>query len=154
MNETDELNKIKEIHKSDYIYLQEAFEAAKKSNMQHKHGCIIVDNKGNIISSGYNKYIFVPIDKIKVYNKYTRIKISKHAEEMALKNADPRKLDGAKLYIVRINIKCNNENNNENIDYNENILEKNFMFSKPCKRCTSIIESCMKKCGLKKVYYT
>jgi len=133
----------KEIHKSDHLYLTYAYKTALKSNMQHKHGCIIVDSKGNIISSGYNKFLNVPKEKIKIFDKNTSVKMSNHAEEMALKKADPKKLFGAKLYIVRINLHDNNENNNEL-----------FMYSKPCKRCTAIIESCMKKCGLKKVYYT
>jgi tRNA(Arg) A34 adenosine deaminase TadA len=130
----------KSVHKSDNLYLKHAYETAKKSDMEHKHGCIIVDNKGNIISSGYNKFLNVPKDKLQKFNKNTNIKISKHAEEMALKNADPKKLFGAKLYIVRINLQHFNNNP--------------FMCSKPCKRCTAIIESCMKKCGLKIVYYT
>ena len=133
-------NIYKNIHKNDSQYMKEAFIIAQKSNMINKHGCIIVDNKGNIISSGYNSALYVNKDKLKTYDKNTNIKISKHAEENALKNVNPKKLYGAKLYIVRINTDINN------LDI--------FKYSKPCKRCTSIIETCMKKCGLKIVYYS
>jgi deoxycytidylate deaminase len=126
-------------HKKDYEILYYALELSKKSTMQNKHGSVIVDRKGNIISTGYNQLLFVPKEKIKVYNKNTTIKISKHAEEVALKKADPKKLNGAKLYIIRWTT-CNG-----------NTI---FTNSKPCKRCTSIIETCIKRFGLKVVYYT
>lgn len=126
-------------HKKDYEILYYAQELSKKSTMQNKHGSVIVDKKGNIISTGYNQILFVPKDKIKIYNKNTNIKISKHAEEVALKNADPRKLNGAKLYVIRWTT-----SNGDTI----------FTNSKPCKRCTSIIETCIKRFGLKVVYYT
>ena len=67
------------------------------------------------------------------------IKISYHAEENALRNVDPKKLCGARLYVFRWT----------NID-----TKPNCMNSKPCKQCTVIIESCMKKFGLKTVYYS
>ena len=100
---------------------------------------VFVDKKGNIISTGYNKFLYVPKDKIKIFNKYNHVKISEHAEEVALKNADPKKLDGAKLYVVR---SCLSDSNTL------------FMCSKPCHRCTSIINTCIEKCGLKIVYHT
>lgn len=131
----------KKTHRLDLFYLDTAHKIALKSDMQHKHGCVIVDNKGNIISSGYNKFLNIPNDKIKIFKKDTNVKLSRHAEEMALKNVDPKKLDGAKLYIVRINL-------------DENNICNDFLYSKPCKKCTSIIHSCMKKFGLKTVYYT
>ncbi len=130
---------MKTIHKSDYDYLMHAHEISKKSDMTNHHGCVIVDKKGNIISTGYNKFLFVPKDKITIFNKYNHVKISIHAEEVALKKADPKKLFGAKLYVVRSCLT------------NENTL---FMCSKPCNRCTSIIQTCMHKFGLKIAYYT
>ncbi len=127
------------MHKYDYEIMLYAKELAKKSNMQNKHGSVIIDNKGNIISTGFNKMLFVSKDKLEIFNKNTRVKISKHAEETALKNANPRKLNGAKLYIIRLGTCSDNPI---------------FMNSKPCKKCTSIIESCIKKFGLKTVYYS
>jgi tRNA(Arg) A34 adenosine deaminase TadA len=127
------------IHKNDYDIILYAIELAKKSNMENKHGCVIVDNKGNIISVGFNKMLCIPKNKIEIFNKNTRVKISNHAEEVALKKADPKKLNGAKLYIIRLGITK---------DYST------LMNSKPCKRCTSIIESCIKRFGIKAVYHT
>lgn len=133
----------KEIHKTDNEIMMLAIEVAKKSDMRCKHGCVIIDNKGNIISTGYNKMIPASYNILKL-NLYKedfekKYKLSRHAEENALRNADPRKLCGAKLYVVR----WGNQDNNPL-----------FMQSKPCKRCTLIIESCMKKFGLRVVYYT
>lgn len=127
------------IHKLDYNYLMHAHEVSKKSDMLNNHGCIIVDKKGHIIASGYNKILFVPKDKNKIFNKYNHVKISKHAEEVALKKVDPKKLKGAKLYIVRACLSSINDL---------------FMFSKPCNRCMSIIQTCVDKHGLKNVYYS
>ena len=131
------------IHKNDYEIMLYALELSKKSNMTNKHGSVIVDNKGNIISTGFNKMLYVPKDKLKIFDKNTRVKISNHAEEVALKKADPKKLNGAKLYIIRASLGpefCS-----------ETPI---FMNSKPCKRCTQIIESCIKRFGLKAVYYS
>lgn len=129
----------KQIHKNDYDIILYAIESAKKSNMNNKHGCVIVDNRGNIISVGFNKMLCVSKNKLEIFNKNTRVKISNHAEEVALKRADPKKLNGAKLYVIRLG------------PTNDDLT---LMNSKPCKRCTSIIESCTKKFGIKAVYYT
>jgi len=132
----------REIHKTDNEIMMIAIEVAKKSDMRCKHGCVIIDNKGNIISTGYNKMIPASCNilKLNLYKEdFERCKLSRHAEENALRNADPRKLCGAKLYVVRWGNKDNNPL---------------FMQSKPCKRCTLIIESCMKKFGLRVVYYS
>jgi deoxycytidylate deaminase len=127
----------------DKHIMNEAIELAKKSDMHSKHGCIIVDNKGNIISSGFNKFIY--LKKYKYFNQSydtdpsNKIKISVHAEENALRLADPKKLKGAKLYVIRWGVIPTNPI---------------FLNSKPCHRCQSIIQSCMKKHGLSCVLYS
>jgi deoxycytidylate deaminase len=130
---------MKEIHKIDSQIMDYAASIAKLSDMKNKHGCVIIDSKGEIISTGMNKTnIHVNPNKFKIFNKNN--KISLHAEENALRNVDPRKLKGARLYVIRLN--CS-----------PSILPR-FSDSKPCKKCTCIIESCMKKYGLKVVYYS
>jgi deoxycytidylate deaminase len=136
ISNTDILIK-KDIHKTDNLIMQIAVEMAKKSDMRSKHGCIIIDNKGSIISKAFNKTLNV---SSKQYDNFTQsTKVSCHAEENALRNVDPKKLNGAKLYVIRWG--C--------IDTNPL-----FMNSKPCKKCTCIIEKYMKKFGLKTVYYS
>jgi tRNA(Arg) A34 adenosine deaminase TadA len=125
------------IHKYENSILLDAIEIAKKSNMRSKHRCIIIDNKGYIISKACNRTLNVSKDRLLSYNKDK--KVSSHAEENALRNVDPKKLHGAKLYVVRW--RC--------VDSNPI-----FMNSKPCSKCTSIIISCMKKFGLKVAYYS
>lgn len=135
----DEIEYSKDIHKIDNDIMHEALRIAKKSDMRSKHGCVIIDNKGNIISSACNKTINLPCDVYSKKNidKYT--KISRHAEENALRCVNNKKLYGAKLYVIRWGV----------IDSNPV-----FMNSKPCERCTCIINTCMKKFGLKVVYYS
>jgi len=129
----------KKIHKYDKEILEKAHTIALKSDMRCKHGCIIIDNKGNIISSACNRSM--PVCKEALHSQTIRTyKCSFHAEEIALRNTDYRKLSGAKMYVIRIN-----SLNNKTTDY---------MYSKPCNKCTYIITACMRKYGLKMVYYS
>ena len=131
MNETHH----KSIHKYDKEILNLAYSIALKSDMRSKHACIIIGNKGDIISSAYNKTI--PVCKEFLCDKYEH-RYSIHAEESAIRNTNYRKLSGATMYIIRINL----------VDSNS------LMNSKPCKKCTYIINACIRKYGLKKVYYS
>jgi len=89
-----------------------------------------------VISKGWNYYIpnINSNNASSMYNSGKKISI--HAEEDALRKADPRKLKGASLYVVRRS--CTGD----------------LINSKPCERCSSIINSYMKKYGLKAVYYS
>ncbi len=125
----------------EYSILHEAVNIAKKSNMRAKHGCVIV-KQGKIISTGYNrtlgnnKYQSRDVSK---ENKISQGRYSIHAEQDALRNSDPKELEGAKLYVIRLG--CTD-------------LNPFFMNSHPCKKCTNIINKFMEKHGLKKVYYS
>ena len=88
-----------------------------------------------IVSTGWNYCIFMSSFDPHPYYMNGK-KVSVHAEEHALRRADPRMLNGASLYVVR------------------KMCDGNLTNSKPCKRCESIILSCMKKYGLKNVYYS
>lgn len=120
-------------------FLQEAINEAEKSEMRSRHGCIIVDSNGALISKAYNKYEGIPEHQLKHTTKNKAIRYSRHAEELALNNVDRKKINGAKLIVIRLS--C---------DKSENL----FMNSKPCSRCTIIIDKFIKKFGLKSVYYS
>jgi len=127
------------MHKNEQEIITQALNIAKKSTMRSKHGCVIVDNKGNTISTGFNKEIFLyKREHHTYYDKFEKNK-SVHAEVNAIRNVDPAKLNGAKLYVVRWG------------SHESNPLVMN---SKPCKRCASVIERCIKKYGLKYAYYS
>ena len=73
---------------------------------------------------------------VNIYKPYRRGQRSScHAEESALRNADPKRLMGARMYIVRVS-------------------QNEPMNSKPCPRCHLLIEKFMRKYGLKTAYYT
>ena len=131
----------KNIHKYDKEILNMAYNIALKSDMRCKHGCIIIDNKGVVVSSACNKAM--PVCKEILYSQLIRPHCSIHAEELALRKSDYRKLSGAKMYVVRIN---SIEDNSDKSLY--------FMNSKPCNKCTYIINACIRKYGLKTVYYS
>ena len=124
------------LHKQERKHILDAMETATKSNMKMKHGCVIVNGKGNVISKACNTYE-TAVD-IKPYTK-GKYGLSCHAEENALKKVDYKLLYGAKLYVTRVSV-CDNQ--------------FVFMNSKPCHRCTTIINKCIQKYGLKMVYYS
>lgn len=121
------------MHNQHGQWVKDALDVASKSHVKTKHGCIIIDSHGSIVSTGCNRYEGVQ----NIYKPYRRgERLSCHAEEMALRSADPRRLMGAKLYVVRVS------------------HDHTPMNSKPCNRCTILIEKYMCKYGLKKVYYS
>ena len=120
------------IHKTEKQYMDIAANIALKSNLRSKHGCIIVDKKGNIISKAFNSAVVFQTNI-----KYVKSNVmSFHAEENALKNVDKTKLNGSSLYVVR------------------NIGDGCFSCSKPCQKCENIIHSCMQRFKLKYVFYS
>lgn len=109
-------------------YIDVAIEQAKKSPCSYKHGSVIVNNK-EIISKGYNNYIY------SCYS-FSKGKITIHAEcdsiNKSIRKNGKRSLKGSIIYVVRIN-------------YNDELK-----MSKPCKNCQAVIE----KFGIKTVYYS
>ena len=128
---------IKYINNRTFNYMMMCVEIAKKSDMRCKHGCIVVDKNGKIISEAHNKRNGLPDKHIDDPKK--RPFFSSHAEETALKKMNRQDLDGATLYQVRYG------------QFHKNPV---FMNSKPCPKCTPIILACMKNYGLKKAYYS
>jgi deoxycytidylate deaminase len=105
-------------------YIEEAIKEANKSCMFRKHGCVIVNNK-EIISKGYNYYIYNLIQKFSV-----------HAEESAI------------LKLKKLN---NYKNNTTYTMYVVRISDNFLRISLPCNKCKKIIEKI--KC-IKTIYYS
>ncbi len=125
----------------EYMILHEAVNIAKKSNMRTKHGCVIV-KQGKIISTGYNRTLGNNKYQGRDFSKDKSLsqgRYSIHAEQDALRNSDPKELEGAKLYVIRLG--CSD-------------LHPFFMNSEPCKKCTNMINKFIEKHGLKQVYYS
>ena len=98
---------------------------ARKSDMLHKHGCVIVKN-GSIISSGFNSTF--SNDKKKKCQNITSL----HAEMSAISNCNKQMICNSDLYIVRFGA--------------GSVLR----YSKPCVVCRRKIE----KAGIKNVFYS
>lgn len=99
---------------------------AKKSDMEHRHACIIVKNN-EIIAEGFNKK----------YNMFEHM-YSIHAEVDAISKLVSRNkgyTSDCTMYVFRIGP-----------DY----LGNPTKLSKPCKNCTDAI----RKAGIKRVYYS
>jgi len=103
---------------------------AEKSPLKWKYACIIM-NKNKIVSIGYNHYRLTQVSGL----------YSTHAEiDALLKCRDKRQLNGADMYVVRINV-------NKELPYV-------YLKAVPCEECEKKIKKCMKEYGLKKCYYT
>lgn len=118
----------KNTNEKQKYYLDYAANIAMKSNMNHKHGAVIVYKK-KIIATGYNYII----------NSYYH-NFSIHAEVSAIlsiKNNPHYKtiLSECELYVVRIGPKC---------------LFKTLKYSKPCCNCQKTIN----KYDIKKAFYS
>ncbi len=99
---------------------------ASKSDMAHRHGCVLVLGD-EIISTGYNQYI-----------EHFCHKFSIHAEVDALVKVKKRLrplLPSCELYVVRIGPKS---------------MEGCLKYSRPCPDCARWI----RKMGIGKVYYS
>jgi len=105
-------------------YLDRAARVAEKSTMTHRHGCVIVNCDGVVISEGYNHH------RIAMSHKY-----SIHAEISALYKAkrSRTKLSQCEMYIVRLGP-------------SGDVLK----YSMPCEQCASEIT----KAGIRRVYFS
>lgn len=101
---------------------------AETSDVQHRHGAVIVKS-GSVISTGVNKW------RNKTVNPPTTAgynpDLSYHAEVDAINHANTD-LTGATIYIARLN-----KNGEERM-------------SRPCPRCAEAI----KEAGIRKIVYT
>ncbi len=117
---------ISDISNKHRKFIFTASKIASKSNLNNKHGCVIV-HRGKILSTGYNCCHY------NNHNIHTR-----HAEFdciskiKKIRNKNKILLSECSLYVVRIN----DENNLKN--------------SKPCNKCFEYII----KSGIKKIYYS
>ena len=73
----------KHIHRYDLNLMEMCVEIAKKSNMNSKHGCKIIDKKGKIISSACNKRRSMDTEHISDINIRRQKKVARQAEETA-----------------------------------------------------------------------
>lgn len=108
-----------------YLY-SKAVHLAKKSDMQHRHACIILKNN-EIVAEGFNKQ----------YNLFEHL-YSIHAEMDAINKLPCRSnkfISQCEMFVFRIGS-----------DHSGNPTK----LSKPCKVC----QACIQKLNFKKVYYS
>lgn len=133
------------MYKKDFHFFDLAEKVSKMSDYKRKAKIgAVITNKSEIISVGVNKLKSHPLQKRlnKLYfssrfgGLYDGDKIihrfNIHAELNAILNAGDKNLSGCSIYIFR-------KDGNGKLG-----------MSRPCKACMALI----KKCGIKKVYYT
>ena len=114
------------MHNIDLIKL--LIDTALKSNMIHRHGCVIL-YRNKVLSTGYNYY---KISDSKIYNNYTSDyqanKYSIHAEKNAIQKIKNKNiLKDCKIYIIRIK----NSYNYHNYDFEPGV---------PCIMCYNLLK--------------
>lgn len=117
----------KQLSKRESAYLSVARYLASKSKANKKHGAVIVKS-GRVLGTGFNKDKNHPLS---ISEEHIKTHASRHAEIEAIRDAGWN-VKGAVLYVARIN----------NFGYDRD--------SKPCPRCSVIIEETQ----IKKVIYT
>jgi len=124
-------------------YINCAMEEAMKSDCRCKHGAVIVNN-GKIISYGHN-YERGYDDH---GSTFPNNKITRHAEQDAILSCNDKILiRGADMYVVRVKINTVNNGRNQ-------ILKKELSNSEPCHTCKQVIINCMRRYGMRRVYYS
>jgi deoxycytidylate deaminase len=109
-------------------YIQVALNEAKKSQMLHKHGCVIV-YRGEIISKAFNQKVSFYHHKQSIHAEISAImKTKKLKKKLNFSYSD------CEMYVVQLST-------------DENY---NFFLSKPCKNCTKSIQ----EYNIGKVYYS
>lgn len=119
---------IKNLSKSHQHFLDQALELSRLSDCRYKHGAV-VRKSGRTISVGINYMINDPQN---LENEVAKYNAAIHAEEAALNACKKVNLEGAIIYVARVN------KNDEPA------------MSKPCERC----QKALKARGVKKVVYT
>jgi deoxycytidylate deaminase len=100
--------------------------------MRQHYIAIIVDNKNNIISVGFNT--------IRYRSSKHSSKNSLHAEIDAINRCQRKLLNNATMFVTHVN-------HNPDIPFT-------FVSAKPCHDCAIKLAKCMKNYGLRYVFYT
>ena len=117
-------------------YMQQAIELAKRSTMEMKHGCVIVNNKygcnSSVVATGINQHLF---------NQEERNVFSIHSEQMALssllalRSHNRSFMNNCIAFVARVGAPSQGYP---------------VRMSKPCYKCQQLLF----KLGVKKVFYT
>lgn len=100
----------------------------------------VVVSRGKIIAEATNRIGYRPQGESTYYNTAVREKHNIHAEENVVRQlGDYNKLRDADMYIMR---------------YGRGDKSHTFVNSKPCPKCECFLNKCIKKYGLRNIYYT
>lgn len=90
------------ISKKSLKFINVAIKEAEKSNILHKHGCVIVTS-GKLMSKGFNNYRNISSDGFIKNSCTCHAEISAIRNYYKLKKIDKNKIKNSTIYIVRIN---------------------------------------------------
>lgn len=130
-------------------YFNTCMSIAHRSNLTHKHGCIIVKD-GVIISKGYNYKL--SNDSSTRYKEDMKNMYSIHAEVSTIKKVKKKDLRNCEMYVVRIGPSTNVHEPKINNGFSLDQKKKNYIvkYSHPCQHCSDLIN----QFGIRRVYYS
>jgi deoxycytidylate deaminase len=143
-------------------YFKKCINVAHRSNLTHKHGCVLVKN-GEIISVGYNYKL--ANDSGTRYQMHANGDIknmySIHAEVSTIKKVKKKDLRNCEMYVVRIGPGAQTCGYKNELGLNAtcpvsiaSAKNKNIQFvvkySHPCQHCSDMIN----QFGIRRVYYS
>ena len=151
------------------VWIKKCINLALKSNLTHKHGCVMVKNN-EIVSSGYNYRIGFKTIKERTNDEFRIVTTSKergkfahsvHAEMAAIKGAKKQDLRKCDMYVVRIGPLCYDANNDtkdivcSHLSLFEPVSTGGgnrcyLKYSHPCESCRRLISNS----GIRRVYYS
>ena len=120
------------MRRRDEYFCQVANETARKSAMNHKHGCVIVYKDKEIVAHGINHDVCTMND---VKSIHAEVNAINQLRKLMRTNKEKNYIQNCKLYVVRVG------------SPHMNFPLKN---SKPCLHCTQSIF----KMGIPTVYYS
>lgn len=117
------------------MHMEEAIQLAKRSTMESKHGCVIINPKNRdkwVVASGINEHVQNQEDR-NVYSIHAEVNAL--AQLLRIKSHNHTYFDDCIALVARVGPKSSNYK---------------VRMSKPCANC----ERTLRKMGIKRVFYT
>jgi deoxycytidylate deaminase len=116
-------------------FMQHAIELAKKSTMEMKHGCVIVNTKcrdKQIVATGINEHV-LNCEERNVFSIHSEMKAL--ANLIGIRGHNEKYLENCTAFVARVG--------SERLGYQ-------VKMSRPCIKCQKLL----KKMGIKRIFYT
>lgn len=115
--------------------MQEAIELAKTSDMEMKHGCVIVNTRSRdrpVVARGVNQHVF-NLEGRRVYSRHAEMDAVAHL--LAIKSHNSSFFENCIAFVARVGPASSGHQ---------------IRMSRPCRDCQRLLQ----KIGIQRIYYT